>query len=75
MLLPMVVSTIVAFLIKSMYPVNSLFPFIIKVGCWALIHLPIMWFLMMNKYEKGLVKEMIEKITKKYSKKENNKNT
>lgn len=72
MLLPMILSGIIAYIIKNIYPVESLLLFIIKAGCWALIHLPIMWFLMMNTYEKGLVKELINKIIGKIFKKKNN---
>lgn len=72
MILPIIFSTVIAYIIKTIYPVDSLFLFIIKAGVWALIHLPIMWFFMMNKYEKGLAKEMVGKITKKIFKKKSN---
>ncbi len=65
MLLPMIISCAIAYIIKIIYPVNTLSLFIIKAGVWALLHLPIMWFLMMNNYERGLVKELINKITSK----------
>ena len=48
---------------------DSLFFFIIKAGCWAFLHLFIMWFLMMNKYEKDLVKDFLGKILGKIFKK------
>lgn len=69
MLFPMILSVTIAYVIKIIYPVDSLLLFIIKAGVWALIHLLIMWFLMMNKYEKGIIKGYISKITGKYSRK------
>ena len=65
MLLPLAFSGIVAYILKVIYPVNSLALFIIKAGIWAIIHMLIMWLFAMNKYEKGIIKDFCKKIINK----------
>lgn len=65
MLLPLIISGILAYIIKIIYPVDSLILFIVKAGIWAIIHMAIMWLFAMNEYEKGIVKDFCKKMINK----------
>ncbi len=61
--LPLILSGVIGFFIQSIYPVSSLFLFILKAGVWGICYAVIIWFMFLNKYEKSLFIDLAKKIS------------
>lgn len=61
MLVPLLISGGIGYGIMRLFPVDSLVLFLIKAALWGVIHLTIVWFMILNPYEKSLVKDFLNK--------------
>jgi len=61
MCIPLLITSCIGLLLQYTFPVENLFLFMIKSCIFGLIYLLIMWILALNKYEKNLFIEIVEK--------------
>lgn len=55
-------SGLIGYALMKVYPVNSLFLFLIKAGVWGILHLVLLWFTVLNPYEKSLATDAVKKL-------------
>ncbi len=72
MLIPLIISGIIAYVVKLIYPTDNLIVFLLKGVCWGALHLVLVWLLIMNKEEKQMFKSVIGKIKFKKNRTNNN---
>lgn len=63
-LIPLFLSISTGFLIQYLFPVTSLFFFMLKACIFAIFYALFMWVLGLNEYEKNLIVKMFKKIRK-----------